>query len=491
MSVLLKENTQTQRIKAFIELDRLKKQYMSEPLDETKETLSKHSFRMIRKGMLSKNNDVYFDAKLEKFRRVDLTTGVNKVLDREFTLKQYMLETYIALDMPKSLAGLFPTRYSCYEPHKEAQFKEGDDIYRNTFTKTEYQKIERTIDNSIESINWKMFPLWKTVFSNVFPSDEELHYSVNLFAHMFQSRRKSGVAIISKGIQGTGKGTIYKYIIKRIIGANDCVEIGQQDLESTFSSKITDKLFILANEVQAEKRSGNSSYNRLKSWLTEDTVSINQKNVKEYEDTNHFNMWFHSNKEIPIQIEHDDRRYTVIKTTTEPLSALAEKMGFHSTKELFAVMEQETHALCVQLMLLKVDEKLASKALESESKQEVIEMSTSKVETMVKILINKDRERIEDIFENEFQRIESAREEHMVVSVMGANITMCSVDDVVNEVMVQLDNGFIQSTMLQKIMSIYFSENMDLQKVGWLTSRHFKGSKRIQVSGKRVKKFFI
>ena len=54
--------------------------------------------------------------------------------------------------------------------------------------------------------------------------------------------------------------------------------------------------------------------NRLKTWITDDTLIINEKGTKEYEVSNHCNIIINSNEAIPFDLDEDDRRFNVVHT---------------------------------------------------------------------------------------------------------------------------------------------------------------------------------
>ncbi len=109
-----------------------------------------------------------------------------------------------------------------------------------------------------------------------------------------------------------GKGIIYKHIIQHAIGERYTTVVDNEALKSRFNGELENKLFVLANEIKADFREGNSVYERLKMYVTDDEIRFEDKNVKARTIPNFFNMWFHSNHNVPLQIQGNDRRYTVL-----------------------------------------------------------------------------------------------------------------------------------------------------------------------------------
>ena len=86
-------------------------------------------------------------------------------------------------------------------------------------------------------------------------------------------------------------------------------------MDGGYQSYIADKILVVLEELNLG--SGITAYNRLKSMITESTVVINEKYVKQREAPNLANFVFLSNLDAPLFIEQDDRRFFVIDTPAQ------------------------------------------------------------------------------------------------------------------------------------------------------------------------------
>lgn len=117
-------------------------------------------------------------------------------------------------------------------------------------------------------------------------------------------------AIIVHGPQGTGKSRFFE-AYGQIYGAYYRV-LGQEALEDKFNADWAEKkLFILADEVLARQDMYHIK-NRLKGFITGDSIRVNPKNVAAHTERNHMNIVFLSNERMPLVMEDDDRRHMVI-----------------------------------------------------------------------------------------------------------------------------------------------------------------------------------
>lgn len=117
-------------------------------------------------------------------------------------------------------------------------------------------------------------------------------------------------AIVVHGPQGTGKSRFFEAYAK-IFGEYARV-LGQEALEDKFNSDWAEKkLFILADEVLARSDMFHIK-NRLKGFITGDTIRVNPKNIAAHTERNCMNIVFLSNERMPLVIEKDDRRHLVL-----------------------------------------------------------------------------------------------------------------------------------------------------------------------------------
>lgn len=123
-------------------------------------------------------------------------------------------------------------------------------------------------------------------------------------------------AIVVHGPQGSGKSRFFE-IYAKIFGPYSRV-LGQEALEDKFNADWSEKkLFILADEVLARTDMFHVK-NRLKAFITGDTIRVNPKNVAAHNEKNQMNIVFLSNERMPLVLENDDRRHCVIWVPPKP-----------------------------------------------------------------------------------------------------------------------------------------------------------------------------
>lgn len=147
--------------------------------------------------------------------------------------------------------------------------------------------------------------------SNEENSSEIYEWILKWLAYPLQYRgAKMHSAIVVHGGQGTGKSRFFE-AYSQIFGPYGRV-LGQEALEDKFNADWAEKkLFILADEVLARTDMFHVK-NRLKGFITGDTIRVNPKNLAAHNEKNQMNIVFLSNERMPLVLENDDRRHCVV-----------------------------------------------------------------------------------------------------------------------------------------------------------------------------------
>lgn len=122
---------------------------------------------------------------------------------------------------------------------------------------------------------------------------------------------KLKTTLVLHGPQGTGKNMFFEALMA-IYGRYGRV-IDQSAIEDRFNDWASRKLFLIADEVVARSDLYHVK-NKLKAFITGEWIRINPKNMAAYDERNHTNVVFLSNEAMPVVLEEDDRRHTVIWT---------------------------------------------------------------------------------------------------------------------------------------------------------------------------------
>ncbi|MCA0997958.1 DUF5906 domain-containing protein [Alloyangia pacifica] len=149
------------------------------------------------------------------------------------------------------------------------------------------------------------------------PEVVEREHFLDVLAHIVQKPgKKICHCILLVGGQGTGKSWCTN-LIEALVGRHNTAKVDSDTLGSTFNARMGDKQVLFLEELGLDDRA--EAYNRLKMWITEPAVSVEEKHQPRYEAQTPRLMLGFSNRAVPIKIEGDDRRFMFIQTPKSPL----------------------------------------------------------------------------------------------------------------------------------------------------------------------------
>lgn len=143
------------------------------------------------------------------------------------------------------------------------------------------------------------------------------HFQYHLYwiADIIQyPNRKNAIAMIFKGKQGTGKN-VYLNAIGQILGRKHYISSSNpRDFFGDYAEGFYHKLLVNMNECE-----GKDTFDfegKIKSFISEDRITINPKCVRPFEIMNLARMIIFTNKPrpVPIDVRSGDRRFVVYQT---------------------------------------------------------------------------------------------------------------------------------------------------------------------------------
>ena len=150
--------------------------------------------------------------------------------------------------------------------------------------------------------------------------DEHAMYFHRFIAQIFQEpNKKVPICIIFKGKQGTGKNIMLDAIGNMLNSVHYITSSKPTDFFGDHAEGYYRKLLVNLNE--AEGKDTFDFEGKMKSFISEDTITINPKNVRPTTIRNMARTIITTNKTnpIPIDVKSKDRRYVVFQTTDEYL----------------------------------------------------------------------------------------------------------------------------------------------------------------------------
>ena len=222
-----------------------------------------------------------------------------------------------------------------------------------------------------------------SLIANLVNYDSERFFIfINWLASFFQTLKKSQVAILFKGTQGSGKGTLFK-IIEKLFGQIYCKQINGDSLRSNYlGSFIEDTLFLNFDEISYKTVGKGSFSGFLKAIITNDEVTSEKKGINMSKPTKvHAQTILFSNVDNPVEIEASDRRFVVFTTAGN----LKESNFFgHGSFESFEdKINSEIEDFAMYLKLFHVDTRQANSVFETPEKALMVNSTENNLQWLV------------------------------------------------------------------------------------------------------------
>ncbi len=166
----------------------------------------------------------------------------------------------------------------------------------------------------------RLKPWIDLVYQLVGAKDDYFHYYISFLSQMIKEpRKKPGVSIVFKSEQGTGKNVHLIPIAQIIRPRHYKSSPNANDFFGEHAEGYYRKLLVNMDEV--ELKSSYKNEGKMKTAITEDTLTINPKFLRPIEISNHARTIMFSNKDyiLPIDVKSGDRRFVVYGPTKKYL----------------------------------------------------------------------------------------------------------------------------------------------------------------------------
>ena len=452
---------------------------------------------------IKKDNSIYFwDIARQKYVMLMLDTQEIKVVDKEQIKRDYYLKYKTNWHEVKHKLFLsdeyIKSRYLIFEPQKGFEWQQNGFTYRNTYIESNISlESRRERKKGLKRINKDLsflekYPHINALLNNICNKKQNLEYFINWLSFIFATKRKTGTAILFRGIQGTGKGVFWEQILTYFFGENYTQILDNDTLKSNFTpSGLEKSLFVLANEIKGDFRDGNAMYEKIKMYISDPTLRIEEKGLQTYYANNNFNMIFFSNNDIPLQIQGSDRRYTVFQTKSQTLGELAENEFSETLDEFIAHIKDERDEFLKDLVCFEYDIQRARVCLNTNEKERIYRASMTKIE----ILSDKCKKLDDEFFENDVCEIlENTEDEEKKKLYNKYKICIIQNNDLLTiQNLIQQMRDFalkhrsFQNNYLCFLYCVFVDKNANQTKIGTSLNSHFGKSVNKRIGDKIIR----
>lgn len=148
-------------------------------------------------------------------------------------------------------------------------------------------------------------------------NDEKVYdYFCRWIAHMIQFPEYKSTCITLISEQGAGKGTLMK-LLQRMLGSHKVFETTSpsRDVWGDFNSIMMDCFLVNLNEMGKSEIHGFD--NRFKALVTDESLTINGKGIKQFSISSYHRFLITTNNEEPMKTSKSDRRNVIVRSSDE------------------------------------------------------------------------------------------------------------------------------------------------------------------------------
>lgn len=236
----------------------------------------------------------------------------------------------------------------------------------NTYRKPTYLLNAKKRDNT------QVPPTINKVLDSVCVTEEMKRHFLNWIAYIFQTRQKTFTSWIFQGTQGTGKGVLYNYILKPLLGPAYCHEMTMDRLDDDFNQYLERNLLLFIDEAKiTDSKNGDRLLNRIKNLITETDQHIRGMRRNPITCPNFTNVILASNYDESLVLEASDRRFNVAPRQEQPIQLEAEDIS---------VIGDELSEFADYLLSYEAVAEQAHSILLNEARAALIELSRTTVD---------------------------------------------------------------------------------------------------------------
>lgn len=218
---------------------------------------------------------------------------------------------------------------------------------------------------------------------------------INWLAFIIQQKEKTQTAWVFHGVQGTGKGALFSNVIQPILTKQYAVAKNQEDLEDKFNEWLETALLVVVDEFRLSNSTDKKLFNKLKQWVTEDTLSLRRMHAGSVARTSYANFMFFSNDLDVLKVSSNDRRINVAPQQTMPLFT-----RFHELRDsLIERLEVERPQFAAFLLAHQCDTGVVREAISNQAKEDMREATQTPTERVVQCIKSGCLEAFLDVLE--------------------------------------------------------------------------------------------
>lgn len=269
-----------------------------------------------------------------------------------------------------------PAAHITLDPNREeTKFSIGDKDYINRFKPSIYmrEKTEHPYPETLTYGNaWMLHyecPVVSEIILNMLGDDMDcFEHFINWMAFIMQKRDKTQTAWLVHGTEGTGKGLLFKAVLRPLIGQQYVAQNTLQGIaDDQFNGWMEDLMLLMVDEFNMRGAASlTKAASLLKTRITEPTMMLRKMQQQQREVTQRLNFIFATN-DLDAMPVSDKRRYNIAPRQQRDLETRLGYIKAHR-EHTDGLIKGELHAFATYLRSFKIDMNQASSILMNQAR---------------------------------------------------------------------------------------------------------------------------
>lgn len=239
--------------------------------------------------------------------------GFNAMYDRESLTKKDVIDGKTSPSSTASSLALNVFKIPVvagrrYEPGRDAIYHTAEGTFANTYPEHEIPAVPEKLlprdKRNIERV--------KKHLAHLLVDEREQRMFLDWISWVVQNPgQHANYAIVMQGTQGDGK-TFFAEMLRAIMGTTNVRMVNAHILESDFSDWVVGQCLNCIEEVRLIKHDKYEVINRIKPFITNNTIEVHPKGKPTYNARNTTSYLLFTNYKDALPIDDDSRRYLVM-----------------------------------------------------------------------------------------------------------------------------------------------------------------------------------
>jgi len=209
---------------------------------------------------------------------------------------------------------------------------------------------------------------------------------INWCSLIVQKRTRTLTAWVLHGVEGTGKGVLINNILRPLFGPKQSSVVTMRELTSPYNGYMRQSFLVVCEEMQSSTMMDESGVMAvLRAYITEPTIPVRMMYSMPVEMNNYANFILTSNKTDVIKVPKGDRRFNVAKY--QPLKFYLDQAALAKAPADMAKIAKELQAFYDYLLGFPCDEAAAQTVIQTEDRDNMIEISETAIDTVSSALL--------------------------------------------------------------------------------------------------------